>query len=168
MGKTNMSHPIRTPAYGLIIVLTVGFSVLTSPLQARVQLDIIAKFQNAEVELDVVTVIDSDVEASKSKVALLGIATPLRSSFSFRLAEWLLLMDLWSKAVKAQSDSWRIIGSMTETETSDVSHLTMSAGPGVKFVISSFQKGTVTFVLSKDDMAGFEKALYRVKEFFSR
>ena len=167
-GAMNMSHLVRTPTYGLIIVLTVGFSVLTSPLQARVQLDIIAKFRNADVELDVVTVVDSDVEASKSKVALLGIATPLRSSFSFRLVEWLLLIDLWSKAVKAQSDSWRVIGSMTETETSDVSHLTISAGPGVKFVISSSQKGIVTFVLSKNDMGGFEKALYQVKEFFSR
>ena len=59
----------------------------------------------------------SEVEASKSKVALLGIATPLRSSFSFRREEWLLLIDLWSKAVKVQSDSWKIIGSMKETET---------------------------------------------------
>src|SRR5262249_22324210 len=109
-GAMNMSHLVRTPIYGLIIVLTVGFSVLTSPLQARVQLDIIAKFRNADVELDVVTVVDSEVEASKSKVALLGIATPLRSSF--RLAEWLLLIDLWSKAVKTQSDSWKVIGSM--------------------------------------------------------
>jgi hypothetical protein len=164
----NMSHLVRTPIYGLIIVLTVGFSVLTSPLQARVQLDIIAKFRNADVELDVVTVVDSDVEASKSKAALLGIATPLRSSFSFKLAEWSLLIDLWSKAVKTQSDSWKVIGSMMETETSDVAHLTISAGPGVKFVISSSQKGIVTFVLSKNDMGGFEKALYQVKEFFSR
>ena len=39
---------------------------------------------------------------------------------------------------------------------------------GVKFVISSSQKGIVTFVLSKNDMGGFEKALYQVKEFFSR
>ena len=70
-GAMNMSHLVRTPIYGLIIVLTVGFSVLTSPLQARVQLDIIAKFRNADVELDVVTVVDSEVEASKSKVALL-------------------------------------------------------------------------------------------------
>ena len=114
----NMSHPIHTSVCGLIIVLTVGLSVLTSPLQARIQLDIIAKFRNAGVELDVVTVVDS--------------------------------------------------GSMTETETSDVSHLTISAGPGVKFVISSSQKGIVTFVLSKDDIGGFEKALYQVKEFFSR
>ncbi len=163
-----MFHPIRTPVHALIIVLTVGFSVLTSSLQARVQLDIIAKFRSAEVELDVVTVVDSDVEASKSKVALLGITTPLRTSFSFRLAEWLSLINLWSKAVKAQSDSWKVIGSMTETETSDVSYLTISAGLGVKFVISSSQKGTVTFILSKDDMAGLEKALYRVKEFFSQ
>jgi hypothetical protein len=164
----NMSHPIHTSVCGLIIVLTVGLSVLTSPLQARIQLDIIAKFRNAGVELDVVTVVDSDVEASKSKVALLGIATPLRSSFSFRLEEWLSLIDLWSKAVKTQSNSWKVIGSMTETETSDVSHLTISAGPGVKFVLSSSQKGIVTFVLSKDDIGGFEKALYQVKEFFSR
>ena len=163
-----MSHPIHTSVCGLIIVLTVGLSVLTSPLQARIQLDIIAKFRNAGVELDVVTVVDSDVEASKSKVALLGIATPLRSSFSFRLEEWLSLIDLWSKAVKTQSNSWKVIGSMTETETSDVSHLTISAGPEVKFVISSSKKGIVTFVLSKDDIGGFEKALYQVKEFFSR
>ena len=163
-----MSHPIHTSVCGLIIVLTVGLSVLTSPLQARIQLDIIAKFRNAGVELDVVTVVDSDVEASKSKVALLGIATPLRSSFSFRLEEWLSLIDLWSKAVKTQSNSWKVIGSMTETETSDVSHLTISAGPEVKFVISSSQKGIVTFVLSKDDIGRFEKALYQVKEFFSR
>ena len=163
----NMSHLVRTPIYVLIIVVTVGFSILAS-LQARIQLDIVAKFRNADLELDVVTIVDSEVEASKSKVALLGIATPLRSSFSFRLVEWLLLIDLWSKAVKAQSDSWRVIGSMTETETSDVSHLTISAGPGVKFVISSSQKGIVTFILSKDDVGGFEKALYQVKEFFSR
>jgi hypothetical protein len=77
----------------------------------------------------------------------------------------LSLIELWTKAVKAQSDSWKVVGSMTETETSDGSHLTISAGPGVKFVITSFQKGTVIFVLSRDDMARFESALYRVKEF---
>src|SRR6516164_3051158 len=124
-----MSQLIRTAIYGVITMLTVSLPGLTSPMQAGVQLDIVAKFRNGGVELDIVTVVDSEVEASKSKVALLGIATPLRSSFSFRLAEWLLLIDLWSKAVKTQSDSWKVIGSMTETETSDVSHLTISAGP---------------------------------------
>ena len=163
-----MSCPIRIPIYGLIIVLTVSLSLFTWPLQAGVQLDIVAKFQNADLELDVVTVIDSEVEASRSKVALLGIANPSRSSFSFRLEEWLLLVELWTKAVKAQSGSWKVVGSMAEMETSDVSHLTVSAGPGVKFVISSPRKGTVTYLLPKDDMAGFEKALYQVKDFLSR
>jgi hypothetical protein len=164
-----MSHSIRTPIYGMIMVLTVSFSALTFPLQARVQLDIVAKFRNLGIELDVVTVVDSEVEASKSKVALLGIATPLRSSFSFRREEWLLLIDLWSKAVKVQSDSWKIIGSMKETETwDDDSLLTISAGPGIKFVINSSRKGLVTYVLSKDDLARFAGTLYRVKEFFSR
>ena len=162
----HMSRLVRTTLYGLLIVLAVDFSVF-SPLQARVQLDIVAKFRNAELELDLVTVFDSEVDASKSKVALLGIATPVRSSFSFRRAEWLSLIELWTKAVKAQSDSWKVVGSMTETETSDVSHLTISAGPGVKFVIRSFQKGTVIFVLSRDDMARFESSLYRVKEFLA-
>jgi hypothetical protein len=163
-----MSHSIRTPIYGMIMVLTVSFSALTFPLQARVQLDIVAKFRNLGIELDVVTVVDSEVEASKSKVALLGIATPLRSSFSFRREEWLLLIDLWSKAVKVQSDSWKIIGSMKETETwDDDSLLTISAGPGIKFVINSSRKGVVTYVLSKDELARFAGTLYRVKEFFS-
>jgi hypothetical protein len=165
--QTKMSHlslTVRT----LVIVLAALILILSEPLQARVQLDIVAKFWNGDVELDVVTVVDSDVEPSKSKVALLGITKPLRSSFSFRLAEWLLLIDLWSKAVKAQSNSWRFIGSMAETETVHASHLTMSAGPGVKLAISSSKKGTATFVFSRDDMAGFERALYRVKEFFSQ
>jgi hypothetical protein len=52
----------------------------------------------------------------------------------------LLLIELWTKAVKAQSGSWKVVGSMAETETSDVSHLTVSAGSGVKFVISSPKK----------------------------
>src|SRR5262245_16010663 len=85
------------------MVLTVSFSALTFPLQARVQLDLVAKFQNEGIELDVVTVMDSEAEPS-GKVALLGIATPLRSSFSFKREEWLLLIDLWSKAVKVQSE----------------------------------------------------------------
>jgi hypothetical protein len=162
-----MSHLIRTPIYWVIMILTVSLSALTFPLQARVQLDLVAKFQNVDIELYVVTVVDSEVEA-ESKVALLGIATPLRSSFSFKREEWLLLIDLWSKAVKLQSDSWKIIGSMKETETSDPSLLTISAGPGIKFAINSPRKVLVTYVLSKDDLARFAGTLYRVKEYFSR
>jgi hypothetical protein len=161
-----MSQLIRTAIYGVITMLTVSLPGLTSPMQAGVQLDIVAKFRNGGVELDIVTVVDSEVEASKRKVALLGIATPLRSSFSFRREEWLLLIELWSKAVKSQSDSWKTIGSMTEMETAHASVLTISAGPGIKFAINSPRKGPVTYVLSKDELARFAGILYRVKEFF--
>jgi hypothetical protein len=170
----NMSRLIRTQVCWLIIVLTASVRTFIPPLQAGMQLDIVGKFQNADLELDVATVFDSEVEASRSKVALLGIvapsrrSTPSRNTFSFRLEEWLSLIALWTKAVKVQSDSWKVVGSMTEMETSDVSHLTVSAGRGVKFVISSSKKGTATYVLSRDDIAGFEKALYRVKDFLSR
>ena len=157
-------------------VLTVSVSLFIRPLQAGMQLDIVAKFRNADLEFDVATVFDSEAEASRSKIALLGIVTPsrpgittpLRNSFSFGLEEWLWLIALWTKAVKAQTDSWKVVGSMRETETTDVSHLTVSAGRGVKFVIGSSRKGTVAYVLSRDDFAGFENALYRVKDFLSR
>jgi len=167
-GQINMSHLIQVPLGRLIMVLTVSFSVLIFPLQAEVQLEIVAKFRNAETELEIVTVVDSEAEASRSKVALLGITRPWRSSITFRREEWFLLIDRWSKAVKAQSDSWIIIGSMKEMETSDASLLTISAGPGIKFAISSPGKGLVTYVLPKDDLARFAGTLYRVKEFFSR
>jgi hypothetical protein len=123
-----MSRLIRTQVRWLIIVLTASVSLFIPPLQAGMQLDIVAKFQNAGLAFDVGTVFNSEVEASRSKVELLGIATPSCKSFSFRLEEWLSLIALWTKAVKAQSDSWKVVGSMTETETSDVSHLTVSAG----------------------------------------
>jgi hypothetical protein len=153
--------------YGLITVLALSSLILASPLQARLQLNIVAKFRNVGMELDIVTIVDWEVEAAKSKVALLAIATPPRSSFSFRREDWLLLIDLWSTAVKARSESWNIIGSMRERETSDVSILTISSGPGIKIVIDSPRKGPVTYVLSKDDLARFAGTLYRVKEFFS-
>src|SRR5262249_41346826 len=68
-GSIFSGHLIRTPIYWVIIVL-VSLSALTFPLQAQVQLELIAKFQNLEIELDVVTVVDSEAEAS-GRVALL-------------------------------------------------------------------------------------------------
>jgi hypothetical protein len=164
---SNMPH-FLTAIHPRIFMLSIGLSMATWPVQAGVQLEIVAKFWNAGIELDLVTVVDRDVEATKGKLALVGIATPLRSSFSFRREEWLRLVDLWSKAVKTQSESWKVIGSIEEIETSEAFLLSVSAGPGIKFVIASPRKGPVTYVLSKDDQARFAGALYRVLEFFSR
>jgi hypothetical protein len=79
-----MSCPIRTPVYGLVIVSRLFALQLAA---ACLQLDIVAKFKDANLEFDVVTVIDSEVDARNKKVALLGVAIPSRSS-SLKLKEW--------------------------------------------------------------------------------
>ena len=70
-----MSRSIRKPVYGLVIVL--GLSLYSWLLQAGVQLDIVAKFHNADLEFDVVTVIDSEVGAPRNKVAVTGYRDPI-------------------------------------------------------------------------------------------
>jgi hypothetical protein len=57
---------------------------------------------------------------------------------------------------------------VTESGTKDVSVLNISAGPGVRFVIRSPEKGAVTYNLPVGDMAQFEKALYAVRDFLSK
>jgi hypothetical protein len=52
-GANKHARLIRIPIYGLIIVLTVGPSLFTWSLHAGMQLDIVAKFQNADPEFDV-------------------------------------------------------------------------------------------------------------------
>jgi hypothetical protein len=54
-----MSCPIRTPVYGLVIVSRLFALQLSAA--ACLQLDIVAKFKDANLEFDVVTVIDSEV-----------------------------------------------------------------------------------------------------------
>jgi hypothetical protein len=51
--------------------------------------------------------------------------------------------------------------------TTDVSVLTVSAGPGVKFAVTSLKGVSITYVLANADVARFEKALFRVKDFLS-
>ena len=60
----------------MIVAVTVSFSALTFLQQGRVQLGLVAKFQNSGIELDVVTIVNWEAESS-TRVALLGFATPL-------------------------------------------------------------------------------------------
>jgi hypothetical protein len=56
---------------------------------------------------------------------------------------------------------------MTETGTSDVSHLTVSAGPGVNFVITSPKDGTVAHVVPMVEFSRFQNALREVHDYLS-
>ena len=64
-------------------------------------------------------------------------------------------------------ETWRTVGSLSEAATSDLSRLTISAGPGIRFIIVSAKEGAVTYSLSRADVARFQRALVRVRDFLS-
>ena len=52
------------------------------------------------------------------------------------------------------------MGAVHETETRDISTLTLSSGPqGVRFVVESSERGPVTYVLPPSEDARFERGL---------
>jgi len=161
-----MSGPLRAMIAACAAALALGLSLGGSSLEAKGRLDTIAKFHNANLELDVDTYFDPEQPAGDNKAGLLSTRNPPRqNSFAFNFPETKTLIGLWAKAAKAQSATWKAIRTMTEIGTKDVSVLNVSAVRGVRFVITSPEKGAVTYHLAAGDMARFEKALYAVRDF---
>lgn len=152
----------------LVLAIAVPASVASAPRpsqQPKPKIDVVARFQVANLQLDVATYTDPDSAGPDNKVALIGIVnSPLRNSISFHRNEWVSLIEIWTKAVAVQSDAWTVVNSMSEAGTGDNSRLTVSAGPGVRFVIASSKEGAVSYNLSKADAVRFERALNRVKD----
>jgi hypothetical protein len=162
-----MSARLRWLSSGLI-VLVASLGLLISPLLAKGTLDIIAKFQQSTFELAVATYTDPD--AKPGKVGLVGLtAGQVKNSFAFDGPQWSKLIDLIAKAEKAQSTgkTWTVTGEMTETETSDVSHLVISAGPGIRFALNSQKGASLTYILAKSDIAQLQQALARVHQYLT-
>jgi hypothetical protein len=149
------------------VLLVFGLALATSPLWAEGKFAVIEKFANGNTELMVAHYTDPGAPGGKGKVGLLTIATPSRNSFAFNQLEWDRLIELYNKAAKVNSATWTVVGTMTETGTSDVSHLTVSAGPGINFVITSRKDGTVAHTLLKADFSRLQKALREVKDYLS-
>ena len=162
-----MLRAFGTSALGAVLGLTLGFGLLVEPLHAEGKLDSIAAFKTGSSELTVATYTDPQANGT-TKVGLLGIASPSRNSFAFKLSEWLAMIGLWNKAKVVSSASWKPVGTMSEKDTTDVSQLTISAGPGVSFVITSPKAGTVTYALAKSDAGRFEQAILKVKAYLSK
>jgi hypothetical protein len=151
----------RRPSSCLVIVAA-SLAMLVSPLVAKGTLDVVAKFQ-AIYELKVATYLDGT-----GRVGLLGMKGEAENiSYAFNSAEWAKLTGLVAKAARAQSTggNWTVIGTMSETGTDDVSHLVVSAGPGIRFVLSSPKKAAHTCVLAAGDIPRFQQALAQVKGF---
>jgi hypothetical protein len=154
----------------LALMLAVPASVSSAPrpAPAKAKFDIVAKFQVGGLQLDVATFADPDSAAPDNKVGLIGIAnSTLRNSISFHRNEWVSLIEIWARAVAVQSEIWTVVDSMTEAGTGDDSRLTVSAGPGVRFVIASAKEGAVSYNLSRADAVRFERALNRVRDLLS-
>jgi hypothetical protein len=139
----------------------------TSPLRAEGKLTIVERFADSDTVLTVAHFTVAGAPTAKGKVGLLTIATPDANAFAFNLTEWTSLIALCDRATKVRSRDWTVVGTMTETGTSDVSHLTVSSGPGVNFVITSSKGGSVAHVLPEAEFSRFQKALSDVQDYLS-
>ena len=120
-------------------------------------LDVIASFTAKPSQLDVATY--TDPNQKQSKVGLLSISHS--NAIALGAADWKSLIDLVHKATGTNSAAWTVVGSIKDVSR-DVATLTVSSGPGLRFVISSAKGGTVTHILPKADIARLEKALLLV------
>ncbi len=162
-----MSQRLSWPRAGLV-ALAVALSLLAAPLLAKGTLDVVEKFRTGNLGLDVATY--TDPEIAPYRVGLIALAAgSSRNSFAFAREEWDTLIGLAAKAARSQSvdGAWRVIGDLTEADTSDVSHLVVSAGSGVRFALSSPKGAALTYVLAASDIPRFQQALAKVKAYLA-
>jgi hypothetical protein len=86
---------------------------------------------------------------------------PQRRSVAFSASEWPTFVALWNKARKSQAPTWHLVGSFTETGTTEAALLTVSAGPGVQFSMTG-AKGVATFILPASQFAAFDEKVKAV------
>jgi hypothetical protein len=145
-----------------LAVFAIFMTLCATPALADGKLSIVAKFVNADAELDVATYQAGD----GTRVLLLGILDgQRRNSVAFGPTETGALFALWRQASSMRAGDWRYVGDFVETGTSDTSHLKISAGPGVRFIIESPAKGAFTVDLATANIAAFSAALGSANDF---
>ena len=159
-----MPTPIlRRALLGALVTAGLAASLIDRPALAG-SLDVVASFTAKASQLDVATY--SDPNQRPSTVGLLGISHS--NSIAFGAEQWKSLIELVHKAAAAPAPAaWTEIGSMKDV-SKDVATLTVSSGPGLRFVISSAKGGSVTHLLPKTDIARLEKALQQVGDRLSK
>jgi hypothetical protein len=159
-----MPTPIlRRALLGALVTAGLAASLIDRPALAG-SLDVVASFTAKASQLDVATY--SDPNQRPSTVGLLGISHS--NSIAFGAEQWKSLIELVKKAAAAPAPAaWTEVGSMKDV-SKDVATLTVSSGPGLRFVISSAKGGSVTHLLPKTDIARLEKALQQVGDRLSK
>ena len=164
-GRLMLVTVIRRALLGTLVALGIAASLIGGPASAG-SLDVVASFTAKTSQLDVATY--TDPNQKPSTVGLLGISHS--NSIAFNADQWKSLVDLVHKAAAATATAaaaWTEAGSIKDV-SKDVATLTVSSGPGLRFVISSAKGGIVTHILPKADMARLEKALAQVSDALSK
>ena len=159
-----MSIPLfRRALLGALVAANLGASLIARPALAG-SLDVVASFTAKVSQLDVATYTDPNQQSST--VGLLNISHS--NAIALGAAQWKSLIELVHKAAAASAPAaWTEVGSMKDV-SKDTATLTVSSGPGLRFVISSARGGSVTHILPKADIARLEKALQQVGDRLSK
>lgn len=159
-----MSIPIiRRALLGAAVPLGLAASAIGWSAAAG-SLNVVASFTAKTSQLDVATF--ADPNQKPSTVGLLSISHS--NTIALGAGDWKSLIDLVHKAAAATAPAtWTEVGSIKDV-SKDVATLTVSSGPGLRFVISSAKGGTITHILPKADIARLEKALAQVSDVLSK
>jgi hypothetical protein len=158
-----MSIPIvRRALLGALVAPGLATALIAGPASAG-SLDVVASFTAKVSQLDVATFTDPN---QKSTVGLLNISHS--NAIVLGADRWKSLVELVHKAAAATAPAaWTEVGSIKDV-SKDTATLTLSSGPGLRFVISSAKGGTLTHILPKADIARLEKALQQVGDRLSK
>lgn len=151
-----------------LIAAALALSLVTvaRPALAEGQLQGFGQFESGNSRLDIDTYRVVHDDGTDERVGLLSIVTPAKTiSIAFSKGEFPALWALWRSAANSQSATWKSVGDFVETGTTDTSHLKMSAGPGVRFVIESPALGAFTNELMASNFASFEASLQNAESY---
>ncbi|MCX7356404.1 MAG: hypothetical protein NTY59_16620 [Alphaproteobacteria bacterium] len=132
-----------------------------APAHADGPLTTVGTFPGTDTQLEIQT-----FEQNNKKVGLIDLsAGPDHASFIIDAALSEQVLDIWSKAKSNQAGSWSPVGTITENRASNATSIAVSAGFGVRLILSDPKQGSFTHVVAREDMTAFEAALQKVAAF---
>lgn len=141
------------------VVLAAALSCAPSRACFGAGMEILASFAGGDAKLEMVT-----FTKATETIGMLGIKAAKKISFGVRKPLWLKVLALAEEAGKVESKKWTFVGSLTESDTTNPSHLVVYAGPAVQFVITDPSIGTFAVTLRNDERAAVAAAIKQVAD----
>src|SRR5262245_14068124 len=151
----------------LLAMAASGIAVAANAVPAEPSLHCDERFVTTSSKLDVCTLTDPQADGTEIRILLLGIESndEKRIGITFDKTDTSSILRLWRQALDKRSANWQPVGEYSETGTNDNSHLTVSAGPGVRFTIESPARGSKTLDLPSADFERFTAELEKAAAF---